>query len=171
MTSGPRQNASKSVRQMPAVTVATYRRDPLYPRVVRAVADILQHGKIVAPVDVLVRMDLLSTEQVEDWRRGRVPYLEQVVRCNLTKLSRLLRILRFHSHDLKLVPSVTVYRRWDKGPKRRLRFTKSGDPRLEEAYGRHFTWPGKSPFRSCVSDTGRVAADHESQRVSGPRRN
>ncbi len=44
-----------------------------------------------------VRMDLLSTEQVEDWRRGRVPYLEQVVRCNLTKLSRLLRILRFHS--------------------------------------------------------------------------
>ena len=54
----------------------------------------------MAPVDVLVGMDLLRTEQLDNWRRGRVPYLERVINCNLTRLSRLLRILRFHAHDL-----------------------------------------------------------------------
>ena len=72
-------------------------------------------------------------------------YLEQVIACNLTRLSRLLRILRFHAHDLDLVSSVTVYRRWGQGPKSPLRFTKSDDPKLEEAYARHFVWPGKRP--------------------------
>jgi hypothetical protein len=77
-------------------------------------------------------------------------YLEGVIAGNLTRLSRLLRILRLHSHDLKLVPSVTVYMRWGKGPKQRLRFTKSGEPKIEEAYSRHFVWPGKGPFHPPV---------------------
>jgi hypothetical protein len=38
-------------------------------------------------------MDLLTPEHLEVWRRGRIPYLEQVIDCNLTRLSRLLRIL------------------------------------------------------------------------------
>ncbi len=59
------------------VSVAAYRDDPLYPRIARAVADIL---------------------------------------------------------------------RWGKGPKQRLRFTKTGSPGVEEAYARHFIWPGKGPF-------------------------
>jgi len=73
-------------------------------------------------------------------------YLEREINCNLTRLSRLLRILRFHVHDLNLVPSTTDYRRWGKGRKQRLRFTKTGDARLEVAYATHFVWPGKSPF-------------------------
>ena len=80
------------------------------------------------------------------WRRGRVPYLERVINCNLTRLSRLLRILRFHAHDLNLKPSWTAYMRWGKGPKQRLRFTKTGEQKLEEAYATHFVWPGKGPF-------------------------
>jgi hypothetical protein len=130
----------------PTVGIDTYRADRLYPRITRAVAAILERGKVVAPVDVLVGMGLLKVEHLRDWRLGRVPYLERVIHCNLTKLSRLLRILRFHAHDLRLVPSGTVYMRWGKGPKQRLRFTKFGDPKREEAYGRHFVWPGKGPF-------------------------
>jgi hypothetical protein len=83
-----------------------------------------------------------------------VPYLERVVHCNLTRLSRLLRILRFHAYELKLVPSGTVYMRWGKGPKQRLRFTKSGHPKLEEAYGRDFVWPGKDPFPRAAPKLG-----------------
>ena len=85
-------------RIKPTVIVDTYRDDPLYPRIVRAVAKQLARGKVVAPVDVLVNMGMLKSERVEDWRRGRVPYLERVIVCNLTRLSRLLRILRFHAH-------------------------------------------------------------------------
>jgi hypothetical protein len=135
----------------PVVTVATYREDTLYPRTRRIVAAILQDGKVVAPVDVLVRMDLLAPEHLDDWRRGRVPYLEQVIRCNLTKLARFLRILRFHAHDLNLVPSAFNYVRRGGGSKQQLRFTKTGDPNLEEAYSRHYLWPGKSPFHPPVS--------------------
>lgn len=123
----------------PTVGVDTYKEDRLYPQVVRAVASTLKRGKVVAPIDVLVAMDLLSREDLEHWRRGRVPYLERVIRSNLTRLSRLLRILAFHAHDLNLVPSVGTYGRC-------RRFTKTGDPRLEKAYARHFTWPGKGPF-------------------------
>lgn len=128
------------------VTVNDYDLDPLYPRVVRAVAGILARGKVVAPVDVVVEMGILRKEDLEDWRRGRVPCLEGVVTGNLSLLSRLLRILRFHAHDLKLVPSVTVYHRWGKGPKQKLRFSKTGDRGVEEAWSRHFVWPGKGPF-------------------------
>src|SRR2546427_464205 len=83
--------------------------------------------------DVLVGMDLLTREHLEDWRRGRTPYLERVINCNLARLARLLRILRFHAHDLNLKPSLTAYMRSGRGPKQRLRFTKTGEPKLEEA--------------------------------------
>jgi hypothetical protein len=131
---------------METTTVATYRDDPLYAQIERVVSTILAKSKVVAPIDVLVGMNLLAPEKLEEWRRGRVPYLERVINCNLTRLSRLLRILRLHAHHLNLVPSVTAHIRWGKGPKRRLRFTKTGEPKLEEAYARHFVWPGKGPF-------------------------
>ena len=118
--------------------------------------EILRRGKIVAPVDVIVGVGLLSPEHLEEWRRGRIPYLERVINCNLTRLGRLLRILRFHAHDLNLKPSMTVYMRWGKGLKQRLQFTKTGDPRLEEAYATHFVWPGKEPFHFSVSKAGRL---------------
>jgi hypothetical protein len=137
----PRKPSARS-----AVTVATFRDDPLYPRIARAVAAILTEGKVVAPVDVLVRMDLLAPADLESWRFGRVPYLEKVIQGNLTRLGRLLRILRMHAHDLNLKPSFTAYIRWGKGPKQRLRFSKTGDPRVEEAYATHLIWPGKDPF-------------------------
>lgn len=137
------------------MSVAAYREDPLYPRVARAVTDLLQQGKVVAPVDVLTGMGLLTREQVEDWRRGRLPYLERVINCNLTRLSRVLRILRFHAHDLNLKPSWTAYMRWGKGPKQRLRFTKTGDARLEEVYATHFVWPGKEAFHPPAPEEGR----------------
>lgn len=130
----------------PTASIATYRADPLYPRIERAVAAVLAKGKVVAPVDVLVGMDLLTPDQLDDWRRGRVPYLEQVIAGNLVRLSRLLRILRFHAYDLNLMPSATVYMRQGKGARQRLRFTKSGDAKLEEAYATHFVWPGNGPF-------------------------
>ena len=160
----PPNHASHLTRaSRPVVGISSYRTDALYARVVRAVETLLARGKVVAPVDVLVEMGLLDRPQLEEWRLGRVPYLEMVIHGNLARLSRLLRILRFHAHDLNLVPSSTAYLRQGKGPKQRLRFTKTGDPNLEAAYSRHFVWPGKGPFHSPVSkerkttNTGRSA--------------
>lgn len=150
----PRLQKATSATQ---VSVDTYCGDSLYPRIVRAVEPLLARGKVVAPVDVLVDMGLLEPAKLEAWRFGRVPYLEKVINCNLTRLSRLLRILRFHAHDLKLVPSTTPYLRWGNGSKQRLRFTKTGDGKLEEAYSRHFVWPGKGPFHPPAPRRERVS--------------
>jgi len=127
-------------------TVDDFRRDPMFPCVEHAVAALLANGKVVAPVAVLVKMDILAPKDLEDWRFGRTPYLERVIRGSLSRLSRLLRIFGYHCHDLKLVPSQTTYVRWGKGPRAPLRFTKTCEPRLERVYARHFVWPGKGPF-------------------------
>ena len=91
-------------------------------------------------------MDLLAPKDLENWRFGRVPHLERVIRGSLSRLSRLLRILGFHCHDLKLIATQTAYVKWGKGPRTPLRFTKTREPRLEKIYARHFVWPGKGPF-------------------------
>ncbi len=108
----------KSTRGGPAmrVSVDNFRDDPMFHRIECVVADLFAKGNVVAPVDVLVGMGLLRPEHLNNWRRGRVPYLERVVNCNLTRLSRLLRILRFHAHDLNRKPSATVYKRYGKRP-------------------------------------------------------
>jgi hypothetical protein len=97
---------------------------------------------------------LLEEQEIDDWRKGRVPYLERVVKCNLAKAGRILRILRFHAHDLNLKPSVTVYRRKTAGGKVALRFSKYGQKNIEEAYSRHFVKLGKS---SAAGDRKRIS--------------
>jgi hypothetical protein len=130
---------------MKKVSVDNFRSDPMFPRIERVVAEQLAQGNVVAPVGVLIGMGLLRPEHLTDWRRGRVAYLEQVINCNLSRLSRLLRILRFHAHDLNLKPSLTIYKRHGRGPRQQLRFSKTGDPNLEAAYATHLIRPGQRP--------------------------
>ena len=78
------------------VTIATFRSDPLFPEINRVVVTILENGKVVSPIDVLIGLRLPSYADMNAWRRGPIPYLERVIHCNLTRLSRILRILRFH---------------------------------------------------------------------------
>ena len=131
---------------MPTTAVRDYRQDPLYARVASATDDLLRRSRVVVPVEVLIAMSLLTREHLGDWRRGKVPYLERVINCNLSRLALLLRILRFHAEEINLKPSFTAYMRWGRGPKSRLRFTKTGDPGLEEAYATHFVGRGSEPL-------------------------
>ena len=124
---------------MNRITAANYRKDKLYSAVARAVTEILKTEAVVTPVGVLLRMQRITGQQYEDWRFGRIPYLEKVFLGSLGKANRILRILQHHAQSLNLEPSQTVYRKWGKGKKRiGLRFSKSGDPNLERAYSRHY---------------------------------
>lgn len=142
----PDAKPHRPLKSTGAITLATYRKNRMYPRIVRAVDEILACGKVVTPVDILVAIGVLDRKRIEDWQRGRIPYLERVIEGNLMRLSSLLRILGFHAHDLKLKPSWTAYLRQGKGPKQRLWFTRTGDPKIEDAYATHFVWPGRDPF-------------------------
>lgn len=129
---------------MKKVTLQNYMTDKYYPKIVKAVDDELKSQNFVAPIRVFLSMGLLEAQDIDNWRKDRVPYLEKVIKCNLAKAGRVLRILRFHAHDLNLKPSVTVYRRETSGGKIPLRFSKSGERNIEEAYSRHFVKLGKS---------------------------
>ena len=121
------------------MTAANYKKDKLYGAVARAMAELMEDEDAVTPVAVMMHMQRISKEDYEDWRFGRVPYLERVFSGSLGKANRILRILKLHAESLHLVPSQTVYRRWGKGKKHlTLRFSKSGEPNLEKAYATHY---------------------------------
>jgi hypothetical protein len=131
---------------MKKVTLQNYRQDKYYPKIVNAVYKILACGKEIRPLDVFFKIGMIEKKKIELWEKGRVPYLEIVLQGSLSKLNRVLRILRFHAHDLNLCPKITPYKRG----KKVLRFSKSGDPKLEEAYSRHFIKLGKSCANKAV---------------------
>jgi hypothetical protein len=126
--------------KMKKVTVTTYRKDKYYPRVVRAVAKILSKSDEVAPVDVLIEMGNLTRKNHDAWRQGKITYLECVFEGSLSKANRILRIIGFHAHDLNMVPNITQYYQKGKGKKHLLRFSKSGNKKIEDAYSKHYYW-------------------------------
>ena len=123
---------------MKKVTVSTYRKDTLYPNVVKAVAALLQDSDEISPVKTLMQIGNLTPKVYDAWRRGQAPYLERRFQGSLSKANRYLRIIRFHVHDLNMVPSRHTYRQI--GKKRILRFSRSGDASVENAYCQHFRW-------------------------------
>jgi hypothetical protein len=114
-------------------------------------------------------MDLLSTESAEDWRRGRISYLERVIRCNLSQASRILSILRMHAHDLDLKPSLTVYKRWTKGSRPLLWFSKTGDHNIEQAYVATLSLHARRAVH-LKKERSRIAILRRSRKYGGPAR-
>lgn len=89
-------------------------------------------------VDVLLLLDLITYKDYEDWRFGRVRYLEKVCKANLKQLTLLNQVIRRTSRELGLKASWTAYYQFGKGVRKRLRFSKSGDLRIEEHYATHY---------------------------------
>ena len=58
-----------------------------------------------APVDVLMDVGYLSRQDYENWRYGRVDYLERVCKANLSKLSLVMREMRSYAAKAGLKPS------------------------------------------------------------------
>lgn len=118
-----------------------------------------QRRGYAAPVDVLMDIGILPKQKYEDWRFGKVDYLERVCTANLNKLSSVLHQMRVYAKKADLKPSFCYYKRWGvkkkggqgKKPVIPLRFSKSGDPEIEKWYATHFV------------DTKQIAALKEQQ--------
>ncbi len=135
---------------MKQVTLNTYKKDKYYPRVVRAIARILARSDEVATVEVLMEMGNLTRQNYDAWRRGQVPYLERVFEGSLSKANRILRIIGFHIHDLNMVPNISTYIKSGKGKKYSLRFSKTGNHKIEETYSKHFHWNQSQEKKQAV---------------------
>jgi hypothetical protein len=109
-------------------------------RVVGAAEASLAERKFVTAIDVLVGVGWLDPRRVDEWRQGRVDYLERVVVASLGKTSTAMRCFRRWAQARGLEPSETGYvsRTRDRRP---LRFSKSGDPEIERAYRTHWVSP------------------------------
>jgi hypothetical protein len=107
-------------------------------RLIQAAEQVLLRQHYVSAIDVLVGMNWLQPIQVQDWRKGKVPYLEKVIQCNLAKISFAMKCFRGWATQKQLKPSETVYLARTRGAKRALRFSISGDPKIETAYRTHY---------------------------------
>ncbi len=125
---------------MKKITTGNYKKDKYYLPVVRAFAKILSEKDYVAPVEVFMTMGHLKEKEYKRWRNGQVPCLERVIEVNLSKINRILRIIKMYAHDLNMKKSITYYHKWGKGKKTALRFSISGEKNLEESYSGHFLW-------------------------------
>jgi hypothetical protein len=100
-------------------------------RVERAAAVVLgREGHLTYPA-LLCELGVLARPDLEAWRAGRVPYLEQVIRTNLTKLARIQTAVRRMAHARGLKRTIT-------GPKRGRRYSKTGHPFVEEEYAAYY---------------------------------
>jgi len=110
-------------------------------RVAEAALAALEDHKYVSSSDVLINIGWLTNSQVQDWRKGRIPYLEKVIQTNLNKISDGMKAFRQWARKQGLKPSETSYLARTKGPQRKLWFSKSGNPSIEEAYRTHYVSP------------------------------
>ena len=101
----------------------------------------LQKSGIAAPVQVLMDLSILSKEDYERWRFGKVDYLERVCKVNLSELSLIMREIRSYAAKNKLKASWTFYKQWglkNRPHAKKLRFSKSGGEDIEKAYATHY---------------------------------
>src|SRR5258708_8901494 len=98
-------------------------------RVAAAAERALNYQKNVSAIDVLMGMGLLHRRHLEEWRQGRVPYLEQGIQCHPQKLSDSLRLFRLWAESHGLKAAETEYAMQGHGGERPpLHFTPPGAP-------------------------------------------
>jgi hypothetical protein len=114
----------------------------LQKKVRSAMYTLIKEKGIASPVEVLLIVGVLSKEDYERWRFGKVDYLERVCKVNLGKLSAIMREIRLYAKKANLKPSWTDYRKWgtknSQAQKPRLQFSKSGNEQIERQYATHY---------------------------------
>lgn len=103
----------------------------------------LKKDGFATPVQVLMDVGVLAEKDYDNWRHGRVDYLERVCKVNLHKLAYIMKQVRAYAKKNSLKPSWTFYKQWGrKGkPTIKLRFSKSGDEGIERQYATHYVSP------------------------------
>lgn len=92
----------------------------------------------VCAVDVLMKLEYLSEKDYNDWRFGKIEFLEKTCNINLGKLSTINITIRKIANEMNLKSSWTGYNRYGKGIKQRLIFSKSRIKNIEDTYATHY---------------------------------
>ncbi len=113
---------------------------PIAERVTKAAEAALAARHFVTSIDILIGIGWLDPGAMERWRRGQADCLEAVIQTNLPRISEAMRLFRSWAVAKGLSPSQTAY--VARTPRRQtLRFSRSGNPAIEEAYRTHWVLP------------------------------
>jgi hypothetical protein len=113
-------------------------RQELQKKVRHTVQQLIWEKGYASPLDLFLKMEMVSPKLVEEWRLGRIPYLERVLHGNLGQFSFIMKEFRKTAREINLKESYTAYMSWGKGSKRPLRFSKSGNDQVERHYSTHY---------------------------------
>lgn len=125
---------------MKKITAENYKDDKYYPELVKAFAEVLSRGQVVATVEVLIEMEILSRTNYETWRLGRCVFLEKMMSGTLSKANRVMLLIGFHAKELNMLSNTNFYNQWGNDNKELLYFSKSKNKRIEDAYSTHYLW-------------------------------
>lgn len=110
-------------------------------RVIQIAEETLYRQKYVSPIDIFLGLGWLQPIHVQEWRKGKISYLEKVIQVNLGKISFTMKCFSKWAKVKQLKPSETVYLVRSIEPKRKAIFSKSGNPFIEKAYATHYVSP------------------------------
>lgn len=113
-------------------------RTELKKKVKQFAIELLKEKKYVSSIDLLIKLDYLAKSDYEKWRFGKIEFLEKACTANLSKLNFINSSLKAISKELDLKESWTAYMKFGKGPKMKLRFSKSNDKNIDNRYSTHY---------------------------------
>ena len=110
---------------------------PLSERVSEAAEAALAARRYVSPIDVFGGIRWLDGGMVKRWQQGQIERLEDAIQVDPARLIEAIELLRAWASTRGLAASETAY--VARTPQRQaLRFSKSGDPALEQRYRTHW---------------------------------
>jgi hypothetical protein len=119
------------------INKTNYKTDRYYFKVKSYVDEHLKSADSFTVPEVLIGVGMLSRQDFKAWQEGRVDYLEKVLKVDLSKLGRMLRVIDCYAKDLGLHDSHIVWQ--GKGKKKKsLKFTKTGAEAVERAYHKQY---------------------------------
>jgi hypothetical protein len=112
-------------------------RKKLADRVAKAAEAALAAQDYVSPVDVLLRIGWLDPGAMKRWQQGQVDCLESIIQTKPPRLSEAMALIQSWAAANGLIASETSY--VARTPARQtLRFSKSGNPTIEQVYRTHW---------------------------------
>jgi hypothetical protein len=118
----------------------------LVDRVAKAAEASLAAQHYVSPLDVLVGIGWLDPGTLKRWRQGQIDCLEEALQTGPPRISEAMKLFRAWADAKGLLTSETDY--VARTPQRQtLRFSRSGDPAIEQLYRTHWVSPELSEKR------------------------
>ena len=115
-------------------------RVPLADRVAKAAEKALATRHFVSAIDILVGIGWLDPGAVERWRRGQIDCLEAAVQTSLPRISEVMQLFQSWATAQGLIATSTEYVART-GQRQTLRFSRSGNSKIETSYRTHWVSP------------------------------